>query len=173
MCVRNFLVFWRRIFKSKSSSFYCPCVKLNESTPSITLTLFLPYIATSHLPPPLSSPLYPLHHPLPWIPPCPPSLPKSPSIHPSLPHISLFIPLKGKYHGEFGRYSKDREWAERERERERDWAEERQSIRGKKRGKEERRARTKTPSHLILGWRFVFAVNNLLRPLFCCVFCIW
>lgn len=77
---------------------------------------------------------------------------------------SLFIPLKGKYHREFGRYSKDREWAERERERETQSRRERESIRAKKRGKE-RRARTKTLSHLIFGWRFLFAVNNLSLPL--------
>lgn len=48
------------------------------------------------------------------------SLPKSPFICPSLPLFlsSLFIPHKGKYHGDIGRYSKDRVWAERKKETE-------------------------------------------------------
>lgn len=159
----------------KHSDRYTELLSLSLSLYSF-LNLLFPPVSLSLLPAyTLSSFLHSLHHLLPSVPLLSPSLPKSPSIHPSLSaslppsHLSLSLSKGNIIENLAGTPKIESGQGEREREKcraeESERAKERESIRAKKRGKERRRARTKTLSHLIFGWRFLFAVNNLSLPL--------
>lgn len=185
MCVWTYLVFWRRICKLKAlpsfslsnkkqwlihwtssllSSFLCLSL---YSFPNFLSSLSISLLPASTY----HSSLYPSHHPLPSVPPCSPSIPKSPSIrpsiHPSLSFLSLSLSKGNIIENLAGTPKIESGLRGRGRAEERDRA-----LEGER--EVERRGEPGQKGFHIsfFGWWFLFAVNNLLPPLFC-MFCIW